>query len=85
MTLLGLDIGTTGCKAVLFDEGGVLLAKASREYPVDFPYPNWAEQNIENVWALAQEALRDAINQAGEKIVEALAISVHGEAVTPVD
>lgn len=85
MTLLGLDIGTTGCKAILFDESGMLLAKASREYPVDFPYPNWAEQNIENVWALAQEALRDTIHQTGKKGVDALAISVHGEAVTPVD
>jgi len=85
MTLLGLDIGTTGCKAVLFDECGTLLAKAGREYPVDFPHPNWAEQDIEKVWALTQEVLRNIIRQSGEKVVDALAISAHGEAVTPVD
>ncbi len=85
MILIGLDIGTTGCKAVIFDDNGVFLAKTSREYEVDFPYPNWAEQNIEDVWLLVQDALREAINQTGTKVVDALAMSVHGEAVTPVD
>jgi xylulokinase len=85
MHLIGLDIGTSGCKALLFDEAGVLLAKASREYNVDLPHPNWAEQNLEIVWTLAQEALREAILQSSEKEIAALSLSVHGEAVTPVD
>ncbi len=85
MTLLGLDIGTTGCKAVLFDQDGALLAKASREYAVDFPHPNWAEQDIARVWALAQDAMREAIAIARIDQVAAIGLSVHGEAVTPVD
>jgi xylulokinase len=85
MYLLGLDIGTTGCKAVLFDQDGALLAKASREYAVDFPRPNWAEQNIEQVWTLAQDAMREAIVTARLDQVAAIGLSVHGEAVTPVD
>ncbi|MGA2503181.1 MAG: FGGY family carbohydrate kinase [Anaerolineales bacterium] len=85
MHLIGLDIGTTGCKAVLFDQNGTLLAKASQEYTVDFPHPNWAEQNIETVWTLAQVALREAIIQSGKIDIAALSLSVHGEAVTPVD
>lgn len=47
--LIGLDVGTTGCKAVLFDQDGALLASASREYPVDLPQPGWAEQDTERV------------------------------------
>ncbi|NIV34560.1 MAG: hypothetical protein GWN58_35395, partial [Anaerolineae bacterium] len=35
MHLVGLDIGTTGCKAAVFDDTGALLSSASREYPVD--------------------------------------------------
>lgn len=85
MQLMGLDIGTSGCKAVLFDDGGTLLAKASREYAVDFPQPNWAEQNIEQVWTLAQAAMREAIVTARIDQVAALGLSVHGEAITPVD
>ena len=84
-TLLGLDVGTTGCKAVLFDEDGTLLASASREYAVDLPQPGWAEQDIERVWALAMEAMGQAIATAGAGEVAAIGLSVHGEAVTPVD
>jgi xylulokinase len=84
-TLLGLDIGTTGCKAILFDTDGTLLAKAGREYAVDFPHPQWAEQDIEAVWRLAQEAIREAVKTAGICEIAAIALSVHGEAITPVD
>jgi xylulokinase len=85
MNLLGLDIGTTGCKAILFDSGGALLAKASREYAVDFPHPLWTEQDLENVWHLAQEAIREVIAAASVTDLAAIGLSVHGEAVTPVD
>jgi xylulokinase len=85
MNLLGLDIGTSGCKAMLFDTSGCLLAKVAREYPVSNPRPQWAEQDIEMVWRLAQSAIRDAILAAGVKEVAGIALSVHGEAVTPVD
>jgi len=85
MQFAGLDIGTTGCRAAIFDETGTLLANASREYAVDVPHPNWAEQDGENVWRLAQESLRKAIATAGAREVAAIGLSVQGEAVMPVD
>jgi xylulokinase len=85
MNLLGLDIGTTGCKALIFDTDGSLVAKAWREYPVDFPNPQWAEQDLENVWRLAREAIYEAIAAGGVTEIAAIGLSVHGEAVTPVD
>jgi len=85
MMLLGLDIGTTGCKAAIFDKDGVLLARAGREYRVNIPHPQWAEQDIEAVWRLAQEAIRAALALGNVRNVAALSLSVHGEAVTPVD
>jgi xylulokinase len=85
MELAGLDIGTTGCKAAIFDTAGTLLASASREYAVDIPHPTWAEQDAENVWRLAQESLRQAVAQAGTRAVVAIGLSVQGEAVMPVD
>jgi len=84
-TLLGLDVGTTGCKACLFDTSGELLAIASRELPISFPRPGWAEQGIERVWTLVLEAMREVIAAAGTPEVAAMGLSVHGEAVTPVD
>ncbi len=83
--LIGLDVGTTGCKAVVFAEDGVLLASASREYPVDLPQPSWAEQDLGAVWELALASMGEAIAAAGVRDVAAIGLSVHGEAVTPVD
>jgi len=83
--LIGLDVGTTGCKAVVFDLDGALLASASREYAVDLPHPGWAEQDIEAVWGLALDSMGEAITAAGVRDVAAIGLSVHGEAVTPVD
>jgi len=85
LKLVGVDIGTTGCKASIFDGAGTLLASASREYAVDIPHPTWAEQDAENVWLLAQEALRDALATSGAREVAAVVLSVQGEAVMPVD
>lgn len=85
MKLIGLDIGTTGCKAVLFEPDGMLSGKASREYNIEFPQPNWAEQDAEKVWRLAQEALAELLARAGRPAVAAVGLSVQGEAVMPVD
>jgi xylulokinase len=85
MPLAGMDIGTTGCKAAIFDEEGILLSSASREYSVDIPQPTWAEQDAEKVWRLAQDALREAIATAGVPQIAAIGLSVQGEAVMPVD
>ena len=85
MSLIGLDIGTTGCKAILFDEDGRVLSQASREYPVLTPRPNWAEQDAEHVWSLAWDALRQALAGSSDEPPRAMALSVQGEAMIPVD
>jgi len=85
MKLIGLDIGTTGCKACLFESTGELLGSASREYPVDIPHPGWAEQDGERVWQLAQECLGELLAASGRPDVAAIGLSVQGEAVMPLD
>jgi xylulokinase len=89
MSLVGLDVGTTGCKAIVFDENGGILGRAAREYPILTPRPNWAEQDAEEVWRRAWDALREAVSAARRNASDdrpvALALSVQGEAVIPVD
>ncbi|MBN1479644.1 hypothetical protein JXA70_05180 [candidate division KSB1 bacterium] len=85
MSLIGLDIGTTGCKAIIFDVTGRIIGQASREYPVLFPKPDWAEQDAETVYGLAIEALQEAVSFTHADPPVALAISCQGEAVMPVD
>lgn len=84
-TLIGLDIGTTGCKAALFDSDGTLMTSARREYPISIPNPTWAEQNAEIIWTLAQEALTEIIAQSSTRKVAAVGLSVQGEAIIPVN
>ncbi len=85
MSLIGLDIGTTGCKAIVFRDDGAILARASRRYPIQTPRPNWAEQDAELVWRLAWETLAETTAQVREDPPLAMALSCQGEAVMPVD
>ena len=83
MSLLGIDIGTTGCKAIVFRVDGQALAHAYREYPLIHPREGWAELNPEAVWACVSEAVAEAVDRAGPgDPVKALGTSVQGEAVT---
>jgi xylulokinase len=55
--LVGLDVGTTGAKAIAITPEGELLATAEEEYPLSTPRPGWAEQDPENWWRASQSAL----------------------------
>jgi len=55
--LLGIDVGTSGCKVLLIDERGKVLKQASDEYPLSVPRPLWSEQNPEDWWAGVQRCL----------------------------
>ncbi len=63
---LGLDIGTGGTRAVLVNAQGKLVAAASSEHaPFRSPQPGWAEQDPEDWWRAAQQAIRDVIAASG--------------------
>jgi xylulokinase len=55
--LIGLDVGTTGVKALRLSQTGEVLARHEEEYPLSIPQPGWAEQDPEDWWAAAQRAL----------------------------
>jgi xylulokinase len=61
---LGIDIGTTGCKALLLDSAGGVLATATAEYPLSTPKPLWSEQNPHDWWKSACRAIREVISVA---------------------
>ncbi len=84
MSLLGIDVGTTGCKAAAFSTEGRMLASAYEEYDVQRPGPGWAELDAAAVWVKVRETIRKAVSQSAEDPVTALAVSSLGEAVVPV-
>jgi xylulokinase len=55
--LVGLDVGTTGVKALAISPSGEVLARAEEEYPLSTPEPGWAEQDPEDWWKASQRAL----------------------------
>jgi xylulokinase len=84
MSLLGIDVGTTGCKAAIFSEEGQMLALAYEEYDVLRPQPGWAELDAAAVWGAVQRMVARAAAQVSSDPPRALCVSSLGEAVTPV-
>lgn len=84
MSYLGLDIGTGGCKAVVFNIQGKELASSFREYPVLHPYPDWAELNPDEVIEKCFEVIKEVNAKISDPVVS-MCISSQGEAFAPVD
>ena len=51
---IGIDIGTTTVKCILFGEGVQVVAEAGREYKTLLPKASWAQQNPEDWWKASQ-------------------------------
>lgn len=85
MSLLGIDIGTTGCKAVVFNRDGDILASQYKEYPLLHPSTGWAELDPNLVFKNIKNIIKTANQRLNKDKIKALAISCQGEAVIPVD
>jgi xylulokinase len=83
--LLGIDIGTTGCKCVIFDIEGHVICGAYKEYPTLYPNPMWAEQNANHWWYALLSNLKKLDKLAPLSKVIGVGISGQMEGVVPVD
>ncbi len=72
---LGVDVGTSGVKAILVAEDGEVAASATAPLSLDTPQPGWAEQDPEAWWAAARAAIRDVLAQRPGSRVAAVGIS----------
>lgn len=84
MSYLGLDIGTTGCKAAVFNADGKLISLAYREYPLLSPQPGWAELDSARVCRDCCDVIREAAAATHGDPIAGLGISSQGEAFTPI-
>lgn len=64
---VGLDVGTTGVKALAVSPTGEVLARAERGYGLSTPRPGWSEQDPEDWWRAAEAALAEVA--AGREVV----------------
>lgn len=63
--LIGIDIGTSGTKTVLFDEFGGVVSSSTIEYPMQQPRNGWAEQEPDDWWNATLESLKDVLMSSG--------------------
>lgn len=77
--LLGLDVGTSGAKAVLVAEDGRVVATAMEEYPLSTPQPLWSEQNPADWWSGSRTALRRVVAESGVPAAEIAGLGLTGQ------
>lgn len=75
-TIMAVDLGTTSCRAILFDLQGRVLGQASRSYPLNTPRPGYAEQNPAELIAAAEAVVPEAIARAGVSPADVLGVSL---------
>ncbi|MFP4485059.1 MAG: FGGY-family carbohydrate kinase, partial [Spirochaetaceae bacterium] len=85
MSLLGIDVGTTGSKAVVFALDGTILGTAYTEYDISRPQAGYAELDARGIWPRIKDVVARAVAAAGRADpVQALAVSSMGENLVPV-
>ena len=77
--LIGIDLGTSATKTVLFDEGGNVVASASKEYPMYQPQNGWAEQKPEDWKEAALETIAAVVRQSGVNKEDIKGLGISGQ------
>jgi len=80
--ILGIDIGTTNVKSVLFALDGSILAQGSAEYSTFFPQSGWAEQDAEQWWEATVKTISQITSILKINKYEIVAIGVSSQAPT---
>lgn len=77
--LLGIDVGTSGTKALIVEPSGKVVASATETYPLYTPKPLWAEQDPADWWDATVGAIRDVIAAAGISASDIAGMGLSGQ------
>lgn len=77
--LIGIDLGTSATKTVLFDEEGKIIASASQEYPLYQPQNGWAEQKPEDWKEAALTTIAKVVKESGVDKEEIKGLGISGQ------
>jgi len=77
--VMGIDIGTTGCKTILVDNGGEVVARELEEYPFYSPRHGWAEQNPHDWWSAVEKTINKITQSHKEHIKRLKGIGLSGQ------
>jgi len=76
---IGIDIGTSGTKALAINAKGKILAEASASYPCHHPKPLWSEQDPDDWWQATIKVVRAVVKKAKLKPADVAAIGLSGQ------
>jgi glycerol kinase len=79
--IAALDQGTTNTKALLLDEKGQVVYRASRPVQISFPRPAWVEQDATEIWDTARAVLEECFSACGNGDIAAIGIANQRESV----
>ncbi|WCB96414.1 Glycerol kinase [Baekduia alba] len=82
--ILGIDQGTTGSRAFIFDEKGKVVTSAYSEFEQFFPKPGWVEHDANEIWETVQKVSRQALDDAGIDGSKLTAIGITNQRETAV-
>jgi sugar (pentulose or hexulose) kinase len=86
MYVLGVDVGTTGTKAMLIDQNGSVVATAYKGYPLITPREGYVDQKAEDWWDAFVSTSRQCIDKVTNKQdVLAVSLSTQGGSMVPID
>jgi xylulokinase len=77
--LLGLDVGTTGSKALVVDDKGNVRATATTDHPLSTPHPLWSEQQPEDWWSATRASIGQVVDQLDAKSEQILGVGLTGQ------
>ena len=77
--LLGIDVGTTGSKALLVGADGAVTASATTEYPMNTPQPLWAEQNPVDWWSATVTSIQQVLQKGSVKADQVAGVGLTGQ------
>jgi len=84
VSLLGIDVGTTGCQGIVFSLDGKVLASAYEEYDVQRYQSGFAELDTARVWEKVKAVIQAVATGSKADPIQALSVSSLGEAFVPV-
>ncbi|HWI75134.1 MAG TPA: glycerol kinase GlpK [Baekduia sp.] len=82
--ILGIDQGTTGSRAFIFDERGKVVTSSYSEFEQFFPKPGWVEHDASEIWEVTKKVCRQALADAGLDGSELKAIGITNQRETAV-
>ena len=77
--VLGIDLGTSGTKTVLFDQYGTAVCSALVEYPLYQPHNGWAEQKPEDWYHAAVDTIRSVLTKSGVDKKDVVSMGISGQ------